>query len=319
MQTKKASNESLRASHQRKDKIHSLDMSSCFVTTMPLERAEKLRHDLLDKGFSLSCPAHTLFSAHKQGISCTLYLSGKLCVQGKDKDDFIRFYLEPEILQTLSYSHPEHSYNMTPRIGIDESGKGDFFGSLCIAGIFADATGIEGLLDLGVRDSKKMTDSSILTLSKKICSTYAHTIVRISPRKYNTLYAQFKNLNHLLAWGHATAIENLVQKTGCVEVLIDQFADERVVENALRRKHLSVQLKQRHKAEEDPVVAAASILARAAFVEDLEKLGATVQIKLPKGASADVVRIGKQLVAKQGPGVLEGVAKLHFKTRELIL
>lgn len=284
-----------------------------------MEQAEKLRKDLVDKGFSLSTPQYTLFAAHKEGISCTLYLSGKLCVQGKNKDDFIRFYLEPEILHSLAYTHPESLCNMTPRIGIDESGKGDFFGSLCIAGVFADEAGIKGLLEMGVRDSKKMADSVILSISKKICKTYTHSVVRISPRKYNALYKQFGNLNHLLAWGHATAIENLVQKTGCSEVLIDQFADERVVERALERKQLHVQLKQRHRAEEDPVVAAASILARAAFVEDLQKLGATLHTQLPKGASQEVVRIGKQLVAQNGPGVLENIAKLHFKTKELII
>ncbi len=294
-------------------------MSSCFVTQIHLDLTEKLRSGLLEQGFSLSQPQHTLFSARKEGVSCTLYLSGKLTVQGKNKDDFIHFYLEPEILKSLAYSHPELSCDMTPRIGIDESGKGDFFGALCIAGVQADKAGIEKLLALGVRDSKKIQDSAVRTLSKKICADCAHTIVRISPRKYNELYARFGNLNHLLAWGHATAIENLVQQTECQEVLIDQFADEKVVIKALERKHLKVHLKQRHRAEEDPVVAAASIVARACFVEDLEKLGDTLQVKLPKGASAEVIRIGKELVKKHGPGILEGISKLHFKTKELIL
>src|SRR5580693_626798 len=106
-----------------------------FVATIDLALADKLREDLVGQGFELTKPPYTLFSAQKTGVSCTLYTSGKLTVQGKGKDEFIAFYLEPEILKKLAYTHPELGVDMTARIGIDEAGKGDFFGPLCIAGV----------------------------------------------------------------------------------------------------------------------------------------------------------------------------------------
>ncbi len=287
---------------------------ACFVAKIDVALEGKLREDLAAQGFEFSVPPFSLFSATKKGVSCTLYSSGKLTVQGKDKEEFISFYLEPEILKTFSFAYPEVNVNLTPRIGIDESGKGDFFGPLCIAGVQADGAKIKELLAMGVKDSKRMTDKSVLALSKKIKVVCPHSIVRIFPLKYNELYDSFKNLNMLLAWGHAMAIQELVEKTQCTDVIVDQFASEDLVETALRRKQIKVKLTQRHRAEEDPVVAAASILARAAFLEGLESLGKEVNKELPKGVSPLVIATGKALVAKEGKEVLKKVAKLHFKT-----
>lgn len=291
----------------------------CFVATIDLNLAEKLQNDLVEQGFSITQPAYTLFSAQKKGVSCTLYTSGKLTVQGKEKGPFIEFYLEPEILQSVSFSYPEASIDLTTRIGIDEAGKGDFFGPLCVAGVFATEGHIKELLKIGVKDSKKMTDPAILTLSQKIKSLCIHSIIKISPKRYNELYEKFHNLNRLLAWGHATAISELNARTQCRDVIIDQFADESVVLSALKHKNLSVNLTQRHKAESDPVVAAASILARAAFVEGIDNLSQEVGMQLPKGAAAQVITAGKKLVAKHGPAILDSVAKMHFKTAGEVL
>lgn len=295
------------------------DKSSCFVAHIDLSLADKLRNDLIEQGFELTTPLYTLFSAQKKGVSCTLYASGKLTVQGKNKDDFIHFYLETEILKSLAYSHPEPAADLIAHIGIDESGKGDFFGPLCIAGVYADVAMIKELLSLGVKDSKTLSDTHVLALKGKIQKVCPHSIVRISPKKYNELYAKFRNLNHLLGWGHATAITELVEKTGCHEVIIDQFADESVVASALEKKQLQCHLTQKHKAESDPVVAAASILARGAFLDGLKHLSEKMGISLPKGASKQVIAIGKALVSKWGEEVLQEVAKLHFKTREEVL
>lgn len=295
------------------------EKTSCFVANVNLELADKLRNDLIEQGFKLTTPPYTIFSALKKGVSCTLYTSGKLTVQGKDMDDFISFYLEPEILQSVAYSYPETQVSLVSHIGIDESGKGDFFGPLCIAGVQADEEKIKELLKIGVRDSKQISDKVVRKISAQIKKICPHAIVFISPKKYNELYASFHNLNKLLAWGHATAIGELVTKTGCTHVTIDQFASEHVVKNALKQKKIEVELTQRHRAESDPVVAAASILARAAFLEGLENLGKQFEMELPKGASQQVIKTGKALVKKFGPQVLEQTAKLHFKTKEEIL
>jgi ribonuclease HIII len=296
------------------------EKSSCFVAEIDLALADKLRTDLIEQGFKLTTPAYTIFSAQKKGVSCTLYTSGKLTVQGKEMEEFITFYLEPEILKSVAFSYPETQVSTTPHIGVDESGKGDFFGPLCVAGVYADEGKIKELLSLGVRDSKRISDPVVRKLSVKIKACCPHAIVFISPKKYNELYAGFNNLNRLLAWGHATVITELVEKTKCMEVMIDQFAAENVVINALKQKKIQgVVLTQRHRAEADPVVAAASVLARAAFLEGLERLGKQHDIELPKGASHPVIKAGKALVKKFGPQILEQTAKLHFKTKEEIL
>ncbi len=290
-----------------------------FVATIDLTLAPKLQEDLADQGFVLTKPPYTIFSANKTGVSCTLYTSGKITVQGKGKDDFISFYLEPEILKNVSYSYPEVSVDLIPHIGADEAGKGDFFGPLCIGAVYADENGIKELLKLGVKDSKQMSDKAMLALAPKIRAATAATVVRISPLKYNEMYQSFHNLNHLLAWGHATAIAELVQKTGCQKALIDQFTKESLVEIALAKKGIRIDLAQRPRAEEDPVVAAASIMARAAFVDGIDALGKEVGMTLPKGASSLVIDAGRRLVQKEGRAILEKVGKLHFKTTQEIL
>lgn len=290
-----------------------------FVTTVDITIANKLRQDLENQGFDISTPAYTIFAAKKKGVSCTLYQSGKLTVQGKESPAFLEFYLEPEILGSFDTTYPELQLNQTARIGIDESGKGDFFGPLCIAGVYAAGEGVLKLKKMGVKDSKTLTDASILKIAAKIRANCVHHIVRINPLKYNELYLQFKNLNLLLAWGHATTIEQLVLKTGCSTVHIDQFAAKSVVINALKRKKLNVDLSQKHRGEEDLVVAAASILAREAFLNGLRELGEQFGVTLPKGASSKTIEIGKELVRKMGPEVLNNVGKLHFKTIDSIL
>lgn len=290
-----------------------------FVATLDISQGDKLLYDLQKQDFEITIPPHTRFSAKKKGVSCTLYQSGKLVVQGKDSAEFIEFYLEPEILKTFTYRHPLSQIDQTPRIGIDESGKGDFFGPLCIAGVFVQSTQFEPLQSMGVKDSKTLSDATIRKLAKEIKSLCLTHIVKINPPKYNQIYADFKNLNRLLAWGHATTIEQLVQQSNCQTVIIDQFADESVVEQALKRKKLAVKLTQRHRAEEDLPVAAASILARAAFIEGLDQLSQEVGIMLPKGSSDATKRAGLEILHRWGEEKLRAICKQHFKTLDAIL
>ena len=292
---------------------------SCFSTKIDLSLASKLKQDLENQGFLLTSPAYTIFQGKKKNISCTLYESGALTVQGKDKDEFIEFYLEPQILKSFKYTHAHADLNLEPRIGVDEAGKGDFFGPLCVTALYADGEGVKKLVDMGARDSKGMSDASVLKLAKKIREEFLHVTIRISPQKYNELYTNFRNLNRLLGWGHATAIVDLAKKTSCHKVIIDQFADESVVENAVARKNMKLDLEQKHRAEEDQVVAAASVCARASFLEGLENLSNEIQVTLPKGASSKVITIGKKIVRQFGEDTLKRVSKTHFKTYGQVL
>lgn len=293
--------------------------SSSFIVQFDVKRADELRKALAEQGFSFAEPPHTLFQGKKEGIICTLYASGKLMVQGKKMKEFIEYFLEPEILRTFTYGYDHDRVDRTPRIGIDESGKGDYFGPLCVAGIYADATGIETLLKLGVKDSKKLQDSTICTIGPKIRKEFAHELIRIGPPKYNELIEKFGNLNLLLGWGHATAIDNLIERTKCENVIIDQFAAEHVVIRALKQKKREALLKQRPRAEEDVVVAAASILARECFLLSMKALSEKIGVHLPKGAGSEIIKVGKKLVQEHGREILPTVAKVHFKTTQQIL
>jgi len=301
----------------------SMNQPATFIAKIELTLAPKLKRDLEDQGFEFSHPPYTIFQAKKKGVICTFYESGKFMVQGKEKHDFITYYLEPEILGKLTYSYPEieseTEINTAPHIGVDEAGKGDVFGPLCVAALYADSDQISSLVKMGIRDSKRLTDSSIIKLAYKIKQDFAHSIVQIFPKRYNELYQGFQNLNTLLGWGHATAIEEVLGKTSCTDVLIDKFANESVVLAALKRKNLTVNLTQRHRGEEDIVVAGASILARAAFVLGIDKLSDEYKLTLPKGASPQVIRAGQKFVSSHGKEALNMVAKLHFKTINQIL
>lgn len=212
-----------------------------------------------------------------------------------------------------------------PIIGTDESGKGDYFGPLVSAGVYVNLTTKPLLEKLGVRDSKKLNDNQIMGIAqniKKICANQ-FAVIEISPETYNNLYNQFKsegkNLNVLLAWAHAKAIEEVLTKVECENALSDKFADEKFIISKLQEKGKKIVLRQEHKAEANIAVAAASILARERFLEKLKKLSTDLAIELPKGASPHVIEQAKKVVEKSGEVCLKKIAKLHFKTTESVL
>lgn len=204
-------------------------------------------------------------------------------------------------------------------IGTDESGKGDFFGPLVVAGFFLPEGQEEVLRELGVRDSKKLSDGRVLEIARSLRQGYKSSVVSIGPERYNALYRNLRNLNRLLAWGHARVIENILSEVNCAVAITDQFGDERFVREALLKKGKNITLIQKTRAEDDLAVAAASILARAHFLYKLKDLSEKFEVELPKGASPLVEEAGLKLVKKHGPEILEKVAKTHFKTTEKIL
>lgn len=201
-------------------------------------------------------------------------------------------------------------------IGVDESGKGDFFGPLVVAGCYV---GPEYLAELdGVQDSKKLTDKKALELARNIRAVCPHEVLIIMPRRYNELYAEIKNLNRLLEWGHAKVIEEVQRKQPCQLAISDRFADPRGLIAKLKKKGVDIELKSMVRAESDIAVAAASILARAAFLLKLKELSEEFEIDLPKGAT-NVIGTGKRFVSKHGADDLAAVAKMHFKTAAQVL
>jgi ribonuclease HIII len=204
-------------------------------------------------------------------------------------------------------------------IGTDESGKGDYFGPLVVAGVFIHDEQQEVLRELGVKDSKRFSDNRVRELADLVKKGYKHSIVAIGPQKYNELYEKLRNLNRILAWAHARAIENILDEVPCGLAYTDQFGDKLYVENALMKKGRNIELIQMPKAEEDLAVAAASILARSEFLKRLYFLSRDFGVELPKGSSARSEEAGLELVKQHGADVLDRIAKKHFKLTPRIL
>lgn len=297
-----------------------------YTAPLTTSQAETLRQVLERQGYDFESKPHALFSARKGKLNVTVYQKGpKVLVQGKDTEDFIRFTLEPEVLgeARLGYEEILEPDKFEPHFGIDESGKGDFFGPLVIAGVYTDAVIARRLIEAGIMDSKRIASAArIRQLATAIRATPGCTseIVAIGPERYNEMHASFGNLNRLLAWGHARVIEKLAAaRPDCPRALSDQFARPEVLQRALRDKGLTIGLEQRTKGESDTAVAAASILARERFIDWIDKTSTACGVKLPLGASDAVIQAARELVARHGRDALGKTAKLHFRTTSAVL
>lgn len=285
-------------------------------------QAAKLRSILEEKGWLFEAKPYTLYAAAGPKVNVAVYEKGpKVVLQGKGIEDFIKFTLEPEVLGTaeLGYEEVTNPAMFTPHIGVDESGKGDFFGPLVVAGAYVDPDMARTLRDLGAVDSKRIgSDARIYELARDMRKAQViHETIVISPQRYNELYAKFGNLNKLLAWGHAKVIENLLERVpDCPRALSDQFANPRVLQQALQEKGRNIILEQRTKAESDPAVAAASIFAREKFVQWLDQNGSKAGFILGKGVSATVKATAVKIVQNLGNEGLAQYAKMHFKTAQ---
>jgi ribonuclease HIII len=288
-------------------------------------QAASLEKHLRGNDFKFREVPYARFAAEKEKTNVVFYESGKLVVQGKGTQDFVEFVLEPTILQEvkLGYETVLHPELLAPRIGVDESGKGDFFGPLCIAAVYLNETMIPAWKNAGIRDSKNIgSDRRIAELAQLIRHTpgCVFSVVPIGNAAYNRLYFRMKSVNKVLAWGHARAIENMMgvkyrMDPPPVRAISDQFAhDKDVIAKALMPLGRAIELVQRHKAEEDLVVAAASILARNEFVTRLRDLGHKFDLEFPKGAGTNVDVVAKEFVAQRGAAALQEVAKTHFRT-----
>jgi ribonuclease HIII len=276
------------------------------VVALDPVRAESLRARLDEAGFTFHDVAHARFAAKGEGVNVVYYTSGKLVLQGRDLREFLERWL-PEAL-------PKAAEVKDAMIGADEAGKGDYFGPLVAAAVYLEPEVARFLDEVPLRDSKTMSASEIEAGAEMLRRVVPHEIVAIFPKKYNELYEKFRNVNTLLAWAHKTAILDLVKRTGCRKILLDKFADERVMDRAFGAERAGLDFTMRTKAESEPAVAAASILARDAFVRGVRRLSKQIGVNLPLGAGDPVDRAVRGLMAQKGEPFLCEVAKVHFKT-----
>lgn len=297
-----------------------------FTIKLTDDQQHRLAELLGRSGYLPISVPHTQIAVDTGECKVNLYNSGKCLVQGKGAEDWVTFTLEPEILgeARLGYEAVLDPESVKPHMGIDESGKGDFFGPLVIASVYTDEKTVETLKELGARDSKRIkSDRVALQLASDIRKNLEgkFAIVTIGPEAYNRMYSKIGNVNRLLAWGHARAIENLLEKVpDCPRALSDKFGPTSRIERALMKNGRKIQMDQRTKAESDPAVAAASILARAGFLNGLRKIEKDFGIEtVPKGCSEKVKKTAAELVAEKGPDILLKTCKCHFRTTDQVL
>ena len=261
--------------------------------------------------------AHFAYKGAK--VNVTAYTSGKVVVAGKETEDFVVNFLEPDVLKkaSLGYDDVLHPDWFESHAGLDESGKGDFFGPVTTACVIADRPAIEAWIKAGVKDSKKIVDTQIMKLDAIIRNTRGVVVEVFTWRmeKYNELMCRKgANLNRLLGWQHATGLARALEHKRVPWGLLDQFSEKPLAQAELTKKGVEFDLRMRTKAEEDPVVAAASVCARAEFVRTMRTLSDEAGFQLQKGASALVKKQAHDIIAKFGVAALPRFVKLHFRT-----
>jgi len=281
---------------------------------------EKLQAVCAAKHWETAEVPYARFAFKAPKLNVTAYTSGKVVIAGKETEAFVVNVLEPEVTGApkLGYDEVLHPDWFEPHAGLDESGKGDFFGPVVAATVIADQAAVEAWLKAGIRDSKKIVDTQIIRLDELIRHTpgIAVKTCLCGMEKYNELMRRPRaNLNRLLAWQHATALTQALDQKWVPRGLLDQFSEQPLTQRELAKKGVkNFDLQMRTKAEEDPVVAAASIVARAEYVRQMVALSRVFGDKLQKGAGPLVKEQALQIINKFGAPALGDFAKLHFRT-----
>lgn len=303
------------------------------TVTLPVDAQyqQRIRDILAAADFEFFDAPHAFYRAKGPGCTAVFYRSGKLVLQGPSAQTLAAVLgleepavpeapAEPDAAARFADAlarHPDPKPDAW--IGQDEVGKGDYFGPLVVVAVRVERDRVPLLAELGVTDSKLLGDKQMRGMAKDLRAVVSHQAVILSPQAYNRLYDKIGNLNRLLAWAHARALEDLLAEAPARYALVDKFADQRVLGRALMEAGRSIEVEQRTKAESDPAVATASILARDLFLGRMDALSASAGITVPRGAGPPVLAAGRKLVAKHGPDALERFAKLHFKTSGQIL
>jgi len=254
-----------------------------------------------------------IYHSKKKGISTVIGGSPKSPLRSITQGILGKADVEP--------TADSHTWNKWA--GTDESGKGDFFGALVVCGFIIEKDQIPELLKIGVKDCKLLKDPELLQVAKKLYSGYAKNIevLMLPPLKYNQLYQKFrennKKLNEMLAWMHSRVIMNLQEKHEFEGAVVDKFASDKTLTSSLKGME-EINLVHKIKAEEDPAVAAASIIARYHFLNSLQTQSRKYGMEFPKGASKKVIKAGKDFAEQFGKERLNEVAKVHFKTIEKV-
>ncbi len=247
---------------------------------------------------------YLLFHAEHNGTDILAYKTGKVLLQGRE--------VTHELVTIKKHLNREDY----AAIGSDEVGTGDVFGPIVVCALYASANDIAFLESLNVRDSKNMNDKSIISIAPKIAKKLIHSLLILTPQKYNKLVTDGYNLNKIKALLHNQAIIKTTSKLNeAVPVIVDQFCTPQLYFNYIKEETLIYRDIDFHvKAESVHLsVAAASIIARYAFLVKMNEYSDKIGVPLLKGASKDVDEQIKLIAETKGKSKLELIAKMNYK------
>lgn len=301
-----------------KKQVETPKPKAMYTLVLDSLQADRLQQWCLDRAWESFSVPYAQFAFRGNDVNLVFYQkSGKLVVQGKNTEDFVYNVLEPEITKEfkLGLERLEHPEWFRPHAGMDESGKGDLFGPLVAACVIADESHVDFWLKNGLKESKQVSSDARVFKLEQLVRNAKGVVVEVAyagMEKYNQLYSKFNNLNNLLAWFHAKALEGALKKRSVSEGLLDQFATTNLVQRYLKVENFNLQ--QQVRAESDPVVAAASIIARAEYLRQLKRLSEQATMPLPKGCGSQAKEVLQKLIELQGRDSMSKFIKLHFKT-----
>jgi ribonuclease HIII len=289
-----------------------------------LNKVQKDAHIIRNEGFIVSAVDKKLYNYEviindgSDKFKLLVYFGKKglkTVLQGNKESETYSSLMQIILGDDLFSNDTKKETDIIEYVGTDESGKGDYFGPLVVSAVFVDQNTSRKLESLGVKDSKLLSDGYIKQIEIDIKKVIDHNfnIVIINPEKYNVLYNSFHNLNKILGWAHSKAIENLLIKKKCDNIISDKFGDEKLIKNELSKKNIELNLYQTPKAERYTGVAAASILARAKVIDWFDQQSKTLMIKIPKGAGVEVNKMAKSIFNQYGAEYLQKMIKFHFK------
>ena len=294
-----------------------------------LKQIEFLTQKLIKVGFSVSKPDKKLYNyevivnSNKEQAKLLVYFGKKgikNVIQANPESNLSKELNTIVFGETLFESEQKDEIKFDEYIGTDESGKGDYFGPLVVAAVYIDKRTTIALEEAGVKDSKLITDYNIKIIESKIKKIIGDKfeIIQINPEKYNKLYESFNNLNKIMGWAHSKAIENLIEKINCLNVISDKFGNEKLIMDELKKRNINLNLYQTPKAERYTAVAAASILARAKVVDWFDIKSREVGFQIPKGGGSSVNISAKSVLSQYDDNYLMKLIKFHFKNSQSI-
>lgn len=273
------------------------------------------------------------FAANMSDTSITVYNSGKVLFQGagasREASRFDTTSQKTSVKKQVTKGDilPPNLANLSV-VGSDETGTGDFFGPVTVAACYVPADKIELVKELGVKDSKQITDDLMRRIAPSLKAALIHSVLTVPNPKYNEIQQQGNSQGKIKALLHNQALKHVLRKMEDIKpeyILIDQFAERGVYYNYLKNEPevirenvvLSTKAEGLHLS-----VAAASVLARVAFLEEMDRLSASVGMVLPKGAGPKVDEIAAKIILKHGEDTLKTMTKWHFanleKARKLV-